>query len=158
MSGFILGTASLIGLIHVLRGGRGWHSGAGRWGRGGFRGRGFGFLEPMFERLDTSAAQEREIRSALDEIGTAGRDLKKELFESRADVARAFKADALDATLIGEVFARHDDSLDRARKAAVGALAKIHAILDDRQRERLAEFFEHGPRRSWGGGPYRSFI
>jgi hypothetical protein len=49
------------------------------------------------------------------------------------------------------------------RKAFVGALGKIHAVLDDRQRERLADMIEgegfhrgfargdDGPRSPWGG-------
>jgi hypothetical protein len=155
MFGFIIGTLSLVGLVHVLRGGRHHHFGRGWRGRGrwGWGGRGFGFFDHVFERLDTSSSQEREIRSALDELWTAGKDFKHELFESRGDVAKAFKADAFDATIMGEVFARHDDSLDKARKAAVGALAKIHAVLDERQREKLADFFERGR-----GGPYRSYV
>src|SRR5687768_9379179 len=81
MFGFLIGTASLIGLIYVLRGGacgRGFHShgfghrhhhrGFGRWGWG----RGY-WLGGLFERLDPTREQEREIRSALDELFDAGR-------------------------------------------------------------------------------------
>jgi hypothetical protein len=163
MFGFMIGIASLFGLIWVLRGGGG---GCGRgfsgrgWGRRRGWGRGFGrwgMLDGLFERLDVSSAQEKDIRAAIGELFDAGRDFRREVFDSRSDVARAFKADAFDATLMGEVFARHDDSLDKLRKAAVGSLAKIHAVLDDKQRERLASFFESGARGSWGGGPYRDW-
>ena len=52
---------------------------------------------------------------------------------------------------LGDAFARHDDALERARKAAVGALAKLHDALDERQRRILANWLEARGR----GGPYR---
>ena len=58
---------------------------------------------------------------------------------------------------MGEVLAKQDDALDKLKKAMVGSLAKVHAVLDSRQRERLADFIESGPRRSWGG-PYRGWV
>jgi len=42
------------------------------------------------------------------------------------------------------------------KEALAGALRRIHAILDPRQRERLAEILSRGPRYRGGwGGPYR---
>jgi Spy/CpxP family protein refolding chaperone len=165
MFGFLIGTASLIGLIYVLRGGacgRGFHShgfghhrhhrGFGRWGWG----RGY-WLGSLFERLDPTREQEREIRSALDELFDAGRAFRNDVFDTRADVARAMRAEAFDETLMGDVLSRHDDALDKLKKAMVGSLAKVHAVLDSRQRAHLADFIESGSRRGFGG-PYRGWV
>ena len=67
------------------------------------------------------------------------------------------RGDAFDETVMGEVLSRQDDALDKLKKAMVGTLAKIHAVLDERQRARLADFIESGPRRGWGG-PYRGWV
>ena len=187
MIGFLIGTVCLIGLVKVLRHGRrfgGWHGGWGRhggygggcghrgggWDRDGWgdregygRGGGFGptiFLRGLFERLDTSPGQEKVIKEAIEELRSSGSKVKDELRASRADVAKAVKSPSFDETVMGELFARHDTSIEEMRRAVVGAIGKVHAVLDDRQRERLAEMIESGPfgrgRGRWGGGgPYR---
>ena len=180
MIGFIIGTLCLIGLFKVLRGGRGFGScgpGWSRWGHGG-RGRGrwgggwrdddgWGgpsvLLRGLYERLDASPGQEKVIREAAEELRESAHKLKGELGGSRADVAEALRSPSFDETRIGEVFARHDAAIETMRKAAVGAAAKVHAVLDDRQRERLADLVQHGPwargRDERGrGGPYRSWL
>jgi hypothetical protein len=43
------------------------------------------------------------------------------------------------------MFARHDTTLETLRKAGMGALAKVHDALDERQRARLADMIESGP-------------
>jgi hypothetical protein len=61
--------------------------------------------------------------------------------------------------LFGELYARHDRAIEDLRKAFVGATAKIHDALDERQRARLADLIESGPRFGGGGfgrGFYRS--
>ena len=184
MIGFIIGTLCLIGLIKVLRrgrgggcgrgdrGGRGWGGrgwGGPPWARGGHRRRGGwggdgAFMYGLFEALDATPAQEKVIREAADELRGGAEGLRGEVRASRGDVAAAVRSPSLDETRIGEVFARHDAALEKMRRAAVGAVARVHAVLDDRQRERLAELLEHGP---WAGGrgegrrhegPYRSWL
>ena len=176
MCGFLIGTACLIGLIVTLRRGRG---GCGSYGRGGFGwrgGRGFGpwgegrgdftnqrgwsgkrwFLRGLFERLDTTPGQEKVIVAAIEEMREAGEALRGELRQTRSDVAKAARSASFDETVIGETFARHDQALETMRKAAVGAMAKIHAVLDDKQREVLADVIESSPPFFGGfGGPYR---
>ena len=158
MFGFMIGAASLIGLIYVLRGG-GCRSYGGHWGhhgRGWGQGR-YGLFDRLFDRLGVTSSQERDVRSAVDEFFAAARDFRRDVFDTRADVARTVKADAFDETLMGDVFSRHDDAMDKLRKSFVGALAKLHSVLDDRQRERLADLIASGLGRGWGwGGPYRS--
>ena len=79
------------------------------------------------------------------------RSLKDEAKRSRADLGAAFGTERLDEERMGELFARHDELLSSARKAVVGALAKIHDVLDPKQREYLSRWL--GSRG--GFGPYR---
>ena len=185
MIGFLIGTLCLIGLFKVLRhrrgfgcgpgssrwgrgwGGGGWGHGRGRWGEGrGHDGPWDGasfFLRGLYEQLDATPGQEKVIREAAEELRDNARKLKDELRGSRTDVAHAVRSPSFDETRIGEVFAKHDTAIESMRKAAVGAVAKVHAVLDDKQRERLAELIESGPfrggRRGRGdGGPYRAWM
>ncbi len=172
LCGILIGTVCLIGLIKTLRGGCGYGRGSCGGGRGGPWGRrrwgrhwdhddqhdgehagwreSF-FLRAVFERLDATPAQEKVISSALDELREAGRKARGEAKASRADVAKAMRAEAFDEVLFGEMFHRHDVAMEELRKAAFGALAKVHAVLDERQRARLADLIEQGPGyfRSW---------
>ena len=175
MIGFLIGTVCLVGLFMVLRRGRrfGCGSGWGGWGRhrrGRWGGHGHEswqggwFLRGLFEELDASPAQEKVIRDAADELRDNARKLRDEVRGSRGDVAQAVRSTSFDETRIGEVFARHDAAIEAMRKAAVGAVAKVHAVLDDRQRERLADLIQSGPfgrgrdRDRARGGAYRSWM
>jgi hypothetical protein len=170
MFGFVIGAICLIGLIKVLRRGRHGGCGGGWRGRGGSCHRGGGwrghrdgddrdgdhrgdwggrsewFLRGLFERLDATPAQEKVIKSAVDEVREAGRAAKDELKKSRGDVAKAVRGPAIDEVFFGELFARHDSAIENVRKSVVGAIAKVHDALDDKQRERLADLIEEGPR------------
>lgn len=179
MCGFLIGTACLIGLLVTLARGRGGSCG---WGGGGFGGGGCSswsrhsrwadgggshhdhggggrwFLRGLFERLDTSPGQEKVILDAVNEVRAAGAAARGEIGKTRGDVAKAVRAASFDETLIGETFARHDSEMEAMRKALVGAMAKIHAVLDEKQRERLAEIIESGrPFFGGFGGPYRRY-
>ena len=70
----------------------------------------------------------------------------------------AMRAATFDEVLFGDLFSRHDTALESIRKSVVGALARTHDALDERQRARLADLVERGPaifrRRSWGFGPF----
>jgi hypothetical protein len=175
MLGFLIGTACLIGLVKTLGGGCG--SRYGGWGYHGGCGRGRGpqgpfdpfgpdarehrpgfFLRGLFQTLETTPGQEKVIADAVSEVREAGRKLRGELKDSRADVAKAMRAATFDEVLFGDLFSRHDTALESIRKSVVGALARTHDALDERQRARLADLVERGPaifrRRSWGFGPF----
>lgn len=171
MLGFVIGTLCLIGLVKTLRWGRrhrafgygyggcgssGFHGFAGHGPFGGdhhqgdWGGPGGGFspgamLRGLFQRLDTTPGQEKVILSAVEELRDAGKKLRGEGRASRADVAKAMRSPGFDEVLFGEMFARHDTSVEELRKAAVGAMAKIHDALDEKQRARLADLIESGP-------------
>jgi hypothetical protein len=173
MLGFLIGTACLIGLFKVARGGRrhwgyggyapwfahhGYRGGCGgdggegydvdpRGGYGRWRG-GWGrsfFLRALFERLDTSPGQEKAIRAALDELRAATRSVREEMNGARVDVARVIRGDRVDDETLGEVSAKATAAAESMRSATAGALGKIHDALDERQRNMLADLIESGP-------------
>jgi hypothetical protein len=61
------------------------------------------------------------------------------------------------------MFTRHDKRLVELRAAITASLERVHAALDDNQRERLAEMVREGLGGRWRGrhaggghgGPYR---
>ena len=165
MIGFFIGTVCLVGLIGMIRRGRrmrhGWyggHMGYGGWQGGpGFGGRGPRmFLRNLFVALGTSPSQEKVIVAAAEELRGTFSGMKDELGASRAAVAEALRGATFSGESMGEVFARHDDALRKVREAATGALARVHDVLDESQRQTLAGFIERGMRGGRGfGSPYR---
>jgi Spy/CpxP family protein refolding chaperone len=173
MFGFILGTVCLIGLVKVLRHGRGWHgyghAGAyghdcgpgyygGGYGRGGFDGGPRRWmLRRLFERLETTPGQEKAILAALDELREERRGLREEMEQTRGDLGRAVASGLIDDASMQETFARHDRLLARLRVGFVEAMKKVTDALDERQRKQVADLLQGGF-RGWGGGfrgPYR---
>lgn len=168
MLGFLIGFASLVGLIAVIKRGRrgcgsGWQGGCHGhghrhgWHGGHEHGSGSrGWLRWLSSRLDATPGQEKEIAAAVEEFLAKARDLKREGKTSRDDVARVLRSESLDENALGELFARHDDALREVQKAFAGALGRIHVALEPAQRAKLAELIESAPR--WGfGGPYRGW-
>ena len=167
MFGFFFGAACLVGLAMILRRrryrgcgawGHGWHQhghhhGEGGWqgGRGGGRFSWHGFLA---SRLEATPEQQKVIRDELEGFWEKTRELRRELRLSRDDIAKAMRSDAFDEEVMGESFSRQDDRIREIREALVGALAKIHDVLDERQRRRLADLVESMDRFGGrGGGP-----
>lgn len=143
-------------------GGRGWgrhhhHEDEGggppwaRWGGAGFGDRAPFFLRFLFNALDTTAGQEKVIKEAVTEVRDAARNLRSEGQSSRTDVGKAVRGESFDEVLFGEMFHRHDVALEGMRKTVLGALAKVHAVLDDNQRAKLADLIERGPQYFRGG-------
>ena len=153
MFGFLIGGASLLGLIWVLRGGRHHHHGWGR-GRGGRR---RGFVGLLFERLDTTPGQEKAIRAALDEVMARGRELRDDTHELRRAAAGAFRDPVFDAAALDDALARQTVAVAELQKALVAALGSVHETLDDEQRRRLADWVTRGPRHHGCGGPCRAW-
>jgi uncharacterized membrane protein len=173
MFGFLIGFLSLIGLIAVVRSGRRGACGAGFHGHGHhgwrWRGRGHGhpegddagpaggtraFLRFLFQKLDTTSGQEKEIAAAVDELIAKTRELRGEGRATRDDVAKLLRTESLDETLLADLFTRHDDRLRELQKAFSDALGRIHLALDPKQREQLAALLERGHAPGFGG-PYR---
>jgi Spy/CpxP family protein refolding chaperone len=149
MLGFIIGTVCLVGLIKVLRRGRGWH---GRWG-GGYGHHAHGrygggprrwLLRSVFERLETTPGQEKAIVAAIDGLRKERQVLREEAKQTRSDLARAVGGGLVDDSTLEETFARHDRLLAQLRVGFVEALKKVGEALDDRQRKELAEVIQGG--------------
>jgi hypothetical protein len=139
MFGFLFGTACLIGLIAVARGGHRYR---------GFGRRHFGprfFFHRVLDRLDTTPGQEKVIRSALHQLRDEAWTLKREAAGTRTDVAQALRGAELDHALLEQVFAKHDAVIARLREATLRATTQVHGALDERQRARLADMIEGGP-------------
>jgi Spy/CpxP family protein refolding chaperone len=169
MLGFIIGTVCLIGLIKVLRRGRGWYG--HRWGygpHGGGYDHGYGhmggggsrwFLRGLFHRLETTPGQEKAIVAAIDELRENRRVVHEELQQTRGDVARVVAGGLVEDNSLEETFARQDRLLAQLRVSFVEAMKKITEVLDERQRKQIADMVAGGFFRRWGGGgPYRGGV
>jgi uncharacterized membrane protein len=167
MFGFIFGVLFAMGAMGFARRRRRWrrhgHPGhRGPWGHHhhswhddldpgefGSRRRG-GPLGGLFARLETTPAQEREIRDAIGEVKKSARGARGRLKDLGDDLANAMRKEDLDADTLGMLLANQDSAVDEVKKELVGALARVHHVLDSDQRERLARFLERmGPRMRW---------
>ena len=160
---FCIALAIALIALFALRRAHCWHHGGYGCQHRGWRGHGWyrdrdhgpGRHDPVahvVDRLGLSAEQDKAVRAEIERIVDQVRGLRDERDRSRADVARAIRGD-LDEVVLGEMFARHDERLDKLRGELVSALGRIHAVLDPAQRERLADLIESGLHRGWG--PYR---
>lgn len=131
-------------------------------GRGSWRGPGGSYwLRALFARLDTTPGQEKEIRGALEALQETAWKAKDEIQGSRGDLAKAIGGEVFDEIAIGEANVRTDATLRKAKDAIEAALRRVHAVLDAKQRERLADLISSGPgfgRRRGGGRPYRDAL
>ena len=111
-------------------------------------------MNHLLARIDATPEQSRVVHDAFDEVLAEARVMREEATHSRADVADAIAGDDLDEEVMGELFTRHDDRLRELRKAFVGALARVHEVLDEDQRAKLARGLKGG---GLGGfGPFRT--
>lgn len=111
----------------------------------------------LFERLDTTPGQEKEITAAVEEFVEQARALRGEGQTSRDDLAKLLRTESLDEDALGELFGRHDERLRDLQKAFADALGRVHQALGPQQREQLAEMIE-SRRASGFGGPYRGWF
>lgn len=139
------------------RGGWGRH----RWHRG-WRGHHGGGRRSMIDRalehLDASPAQERAIIAELDQLEEKLHAAGRRVRDQRGPLADAVRAAELDEGALAGVDHELEQAGVEARAAVVETVRRIHALLDDRQRERLGALLgrgarERGPR---DGGPFRT--
>ena len=122
-----------------------WHRSAGDPGA---------FLDLMLDRVVASREQEKVIREQARRLHAKVASMRGEARRTREDLARALRADSFDENVMGDLFVRHDDELHELRNQAVEFLANVHEVLDERQRERLADFIDRAHPFGFGG-PYR---
>lgn len=150
--GLIVGTLSLILLVHAVRGPR-WHS----WGHPYGCGHGWGhgcmdappwphrMLWGVLSRLETTPGQEKAIVQALGELRSTVHDLRPSVREARTQLAQAVAGPSFDEAGWTQADASIQKAGEQARAAVRTALQKVHATLDDRQRTRLGTMIEGGP-------------
>jgi len=168
MFGFLFGAMCLAGMVFVLRRPYGFAHHGGWRGRHGWRrwqeeeswgergmGRGFGepgrarrMLRFVYERLGTSPAQETVLADAVEAVAGSFEGLRGEWQQSRGDLARALRAEPFDVELLRGAFGRHDERIKVLREVLVTQGARVHEVLDGRQRAALADFLERTPGRS----------
>jgi hypothetical protein len=143
MFGFIFGSACVVGLAVMAARGR-----RHRFHRhGGFRRWGF---YSVFERLETTPAQEKAILGVIDSLRDKARTFASDVRGARKDVASALRGDSFDERGFAAIFDGHLGAVEALRDEVAKAAAVIHETLTDNQRRRLAEILESGPR--WGHG------
>ncbi len=174
MFGIIIGTAALAGMFMFAKRHR--HArygyGYGHCGPRGYARRGYGpraegepwegggqwtrsrGMERMVgwlaTRLEATPEQYRVIRNEVEQFMDKTHDLRRELRLSRDDIAKAMSGASFDEEVMGETFARQDERIREVREQLVGALARIHDVLDPRQRDRLVELTNRfSGRRGW---------
>jgi Spy/CpxP family protein refolding chaperone len=152
MFGFIIGTLSLIGLVKVIRHGRGWGYGGWHGGGGGYGGRGRWMLRRLFQRLDTTPGQEKVITEAFEELQEKGRAIREQFMNTRSTFAKAVRGEAFDTEAVNVAFETQSAKVEELRKAVLASLQKIHEALTPEQRSVAGDLLEYGPRYAMGGG------
>ena len=156
-----LGVSFLIAFFVVLKKSR-----RGRCGSGGGSGHGRHHrrrhrsfwrrgLDPMFERLDTSPGQEKEIRSAMsalfDDVVPARREMKRAM---KQIFSTALREDVFDEAAVRKAIGEQEDRIVGLRESLIAMLGRVHEALDEEQRAQLAAFAARRMAPSMGG-PYR---
>jgi uncharacterized membrane protein len=118
-------------------------------GRGASFGRRF-WLRAASERLDATPAQEKVLRSALEEIDALREKTRADLHAARKDVAEAFRSPVFSEEAVGAATARIEGVMDEARKTGISIFAKVHDALDDHQRRIVADWISDGIQGSSG--------
>jgi uncharacterized membrane protein len=135
--------------------GHGWHGGWRHAHHHGRSARRRFMLRMAFERLDATPAQERAIVAELDKLEERVRATRERLPAARTELATALRGPTLDDVTLGAALGHVDGATGEVRAAGLDALKAIHALLDAKQREALADLLDR--RGGWwrGGGPYR---
>jgi Spy/CpxP family protein refolding chaperone len=109
---------------------------------GGFRRK--AMMWEAFRRLDTTPGQEKALRAIIEGLRDRRREIRDDLSKARIDVARALRGEQWDESALGEAVARVEAATTQIRTTMIDALAKTHEILDDKQRNKLADLIEKG--------------
>jgi uncharacterized membrane protein len=106
--------------------------------------------------MDLSPAQEKLVRTEFGALREKAHAVKSEMRDSRGDLARAVSGQTFDKSALDAAFARHDRAISELRGQLSGSIERIHASLDDTQREKLAQMLDRNTRQAPpGAGPYR---
>ncbi len=111
-------------------------------------------MRALFSRLQTTPEQEKVIRSAFDKVRETVREARGE-WRDTSELSSLLRGSTFDRTAAEGLSGKADASFAKVRVVIVEALAQIHEVLDDRQRQILAEIVERrgGLFRGFRGGP-----
>lgn len=112
-------------------------------------------VNEVFERLDTSPGQEKEIKGALREFFDVAIPARRDLRGLASDAGTIFGPEGLDETALAERFDEGEKMLATMREAATQTLRRVHEALDAEQRAELASMFGRRSSRRSSFGPYR---
>jgi uncharacterized membrane protein len=129
----------------------GWHRGWHGWHHYGHR---RWPLDLALSHLDATPAQERAIVAEIERLKERVSTAKGTMKDARGDLAAAIRGPVLDDAALGAVLGRVDGATAEARGAVIDAVRNIHGLLDEKQRERLADLLDRSGWRG-AGGPYR---
>lgn len=131
---------------HHSYGFRGWH---------GHHGRRNWMLHAALARIDATPAQERVIVNEIQNLQERMYGARSNLKDARGDLSAAVRGPVLDDAALGAVLGRVDATTNEARTAMIDALRNIHNVLDDRQRNTVADLIDRNGGGFWRRGPYR---
>ncbi len=99
----------------------------------------------LARRLGATPEQERILAAEVESLRLAVAELRGDVLASRDELAQALAGERLDPSAL-EALAARGMSRVEALKARLGAsLARVHAALDARQRQALADLVRRGP-------------
>ncbi len=127
----------------------GWHG--HHHGHHGHHHRGGAYF--VMRTLDTSPGQEKAIREEVDALRDRARLAKDELHAARADLAEVVRDEAFDRARFEAALGRVDAAWATMKSQLGDSVGRVHATLDARQRDRLADLL--ATRRGRSFGPFR---
>lgn len=113
------------------------------------------WLRWVFDRVDATPAQERELRGAVEDLQRDARRAAARGDALRGAIADALRRDVLDADALGPVTQASEAARAELDAALTRGISRVHAALDGTQRERLADLIGRSRGRFGGADPYR---
>lgn len=101
-------------------------------------------LRRLFRRLETRPEQEAAISSEADALAAELRALRQDGRALREEIAGLLGAPALDGAALDAALSARLERLGALRARAAAALVRLHAVLDERQRQLLAGMVRAG--------------
>ncbi len=135
---YVVGTLCLIGFLkmwagpHRRRRGRCHRHGSRRWRR---------HLDGLFERLDTSPGQEKEIRSAVEDFFEDVVPMRRAMRHSLKDqILEVLAEEELDEDTLRPRMMEHETRVASIRESLLTLITRIHTALDSEQRAQLRRY------------------
>lgn len=128
------------------------HHGFGGWHR-----RRRWVLGAALQRIEATPAQERAIVAEVDRLEQRLKAARGGLADLRGELGEVLRGPSVDDAALAGLTGRIDTATGEARAALLDALRNLHQLLDEKQRERVADLLGKGGgwRGPGGGGPYR---